>query len=72
MQVLFCVLRAEVTYVVDRRVVYFGPRPSSQLEGTLTLPAAPATPLIMGTSALPWHRAAGLLEGGDSDGLSVD
>lgn len=67
---LFCILYGEVVYIVDRKVVYVGPKEGSQLEGHLALPAAD-TALLMGRETLPWHRAvyllgpAGTTEGGD-------
>jgi hypothetical protein len=65
MQVLFCVLRGETAYVVDRKVVYCGPRAGSQLTGRAALPWAEKA-LLVGPSALPWREAAGLLEAGDA------
>ena len=65
LQVLFCVLRVEVTYVVDRKVVYCGPRPQTQLEGRLSLPSSEHA-LLMGPNVLPWHHAVGLLEAADA------
>lgn len=61
-QVLFCVMLGETTYVVNRKLIYMGPPASSQLEGRLALPAAPHKELLVGTQPLQWRDAARLLE----------
>lgn len=60
MQVLFCVHYAKCIYVVDRRIVFLGPRPGSQLEGRLCLPSS-EKPLLVGPDTLPWSDVGSLL-----------
>ena len=76
---LFCVYSGDTTYVVDRRIIYVGPRSGTQLEGPLALEFPGSAHLLMGTEALPWRRAVCLLgaraggdEGDDGSDASWD
>lgn len=57
---LFCILYGDKVFIIDRKVVYVGPKESSQLEGRLALPAADRA-LLMGRETLPWNRVVYLL-----------
>jgi hypothetical protein len=63
-QVLFCVYWADTIYIVDRKIVYLGPKAETQLEGRLALPSNEKA-LLMGPCMLPWHHAILLLEAGE-------